>query len=720
MPPAFNRFRRRVRLCCTFAPWVILLGAAGAVRAQAPLPIYTDHLANGFQDWSWAPDNLTNSGPYVYSGSNSISVSPTAQWQALSLHQNNFSTGIYTNVSFWINGGSKGGQMVNVFGVSDQDSQFGYTLPTLSANTWMYYSIPLSKLGVANQTNCNGFWFQLANGNTNTFYVDSIQLNAAPAPSVIHVSLDATNVLRIADARWFGINTAVWDSYFDTPSTKSELTELGLQFLRFPGGSISDDYHWALNVTDSNTWHWATTFTNFAHIATNLGVQEIITANYGTGSPAEAAAWVTDANLVNSNGFKYWEIGNEEYGNWETDSNAFPHDPYCYATNAAAYIRAMKAANPTIKIGVVSETGEDTDINSTNHAATNSVTGQVHYGWTPVMLSTFKQLGVQPDFLIYHWYPEYTDQESDPLLLAGTGNWTGDAASLRSMIDDYFGPPGTNIELLVTENNSNSGAQGKQSVSLVNALYYADSFGQLTQTEFNSFIWWDLRNGVDDSGNLDPSLYGWRLYGDLGIMDGLGTTLTNRYPTYYAIKLMQYFMRAGDAVLPAASDYPLLSAYAARRANGSLTLLVINKDSEASFNASIAISNFIPNAAATLYSYGMPQDNAANTGAGSGDIAAGPVGGAGDFTYTFAPYSATVFAFAPSAPALSVSAASSNPGQVSLQLTGQPNTPYVLQTSTNLMTWTPVLTNTIPATGSPITALLNSAGQQYWRAIWQP
>ena len=26
-------------------------------------------------------------------------------------------------------------------------------------------------------------------------------------------------------------------------------------------------------------------------------------------------------------GFKYWEIGNECYGTWETDSNAVPHDP---------------------------------------------------------------------------------------------------------------------------------------------------------------------------------------------------------------------------------------------------------------------------------------------------------------------------------------------------------------------------------------------------------
>ena len=61
---------------------------------------------------------------------------------------------------------------------------------------------------------------------------------------------------------------------------------------------------------------------------------------------------------------------------------------------------------------------------------------------------------------------------------------------------------GTNIELLVTENNSDSGPDGKQSTSLVNGLYLADSLAQLMKTEFNSFVWWDLRNGTDTSGDF--------------------------------------------------------------------------------------------------------------------------------------------------------------------------------------------------------------------------
>jgi len=705
----------------TFAVLVTFLTAIRAT-AQAPLPIYTDNLVNGFQDWSWAPNNLDNPSP-VFSGSASISVSGTA-WQALWLYHDDFNTALYENLSFVINGGAGGGQVILVEGVTNQSEATAYALLPLPANKWVEYTIPLSRLGLTNQTNCNGFWFLVSSyGTTNTFYVDDVEVSAVLAPAVTHIAINATNAIRTADARWFGVNTAVWDAYLDTPETSSELNEAGFQMLRFPGGSLSDEYHWASNTTLTNTWEWQCPFNDFAAQATNVGANAIITANYGTGTPAEAAAWVRDSNVTNRYGFKYWEIGNEVYGTWETDSNISPNDPYTYATRAKSYIQQMKAADPAIKIGVVVTTGEDTYSNGyTNHPATNSATGQVHDGWTPVLLSTLRELGVTPDFAIYHWYPEYTGTESDPLLLQGTSNWVSDAADLRRQITDYFGPAGTNIELLVTENNSNAGEQGKQSVSLVNGLYHADSLAQLMKTEFNSYIWWDLRNGVETDGNMDPTLYGWRMYGDLSTVNGLGNVLSNRYPHFFTAKLMRYFAGAGDTVLDASSDYALLPAYAAQRTNGSLTMLVINKDSVSHFAASVAIKNYSPGGTATLYSYGMAQDHAAETGIGSCDVAQTNFSGVStNFSYAFAPYSATVFVFAPPAPALSMSGFSPGTGQFVLQLSGQPRVPYVLQNSTDLSNWATVSTNVLAGDAVNITNTVTPGkSRQFWRAAWQP
>jgi hypothetical protein len=133
--------------------------------------------------------------------------------------------------------------------------------------------------------------------------------------SEVRVSVDAGQVVRTVDARLFGINTAIWDGLLDTAETVSALRELGVQALRFPGGSLSDEYHWVPNAIGTNGGACPTSFANFVHVATNLHAQVFITVNYGSGAPEEAAAWVRCANVTNHCGFQYWEIGNENYGN---------------------------------------------------------------------------------------------------------------------------------------------------------------------------------------------------------------------------------------------------------------------------------------------------------------------------------------------------------------------------------------------------------------------
>jgi hypothetical protein len=174
-------------------------------------------------------------------------------------------------------------------------------------------------------------------------------------------------------------------------------------------------------------------------------------------------------------GFKYWEIGNGVYGSWETDSNSPPHDPYTYTLRARDYISLIKGVDPTVKTGVVVTPGEDAYSNYTNPPVVNPRTQQTHNGWTPVLLATLASLGVTPDFAIHHRYPEGPGAETDAGLLASSTGWASDAANLRQQITDYFGPGGTNIELVCTENNSVSSNPGKQSTSLVNGLFMADN-----------------------------------------------------------------------------------------------------------------------------------------------------------------------------------------------------------------------------------------------------
>jgi alpha-N-arabinofuranosidase len=758
------RFLKALAVCVSAC-----LVALVKVSAQAPTIIYSDLLLNGFQDWSWGTRDFANPSP-VHNGSESISAS-LGDWEAISFYHSDLNASAYTSLSFWANGGTNGGQRLQLYAEYGANSAPAVQLPALPANTWTQIVVTLGALGVATVTNLNRLDLQLtSSGTTGEFYLDDVQLGANAAPALVHLTANRAQALRTADSRWAAVNTAIWDGNFDTATTISLMKEMGVKLLRAPGGSLSDDYHWASNTTDANTWTWQTSFASFVQVATNVGAQAIITVNYGSGTPNEAAAWVAYANgrttnttslgvdppgvnwqtvaywaslraaapLAQDDGknflrlsrsapfcLTYWEIGNECYGTWETDTNANAHDAYTYALRAKSYLQQMRAVDPTIKIGVVVTTGEDSSANGyTNHSAVNARTGQTHYGWTPVLLTTLKSLGVIPDFVIHHVYPEWSNPnnpagaDSDQSLLQSSTSWAADAADLRQQISDYAGAAGAGIELLCTENNADAGAQGKQSTSLVDGLYYADSRGQLMKTEFNSFVWWDFRNGTDTSGWFDSSLYGWRTYGDLGMVNGLNT----RHPAFYAAKLMQYFAQAGDTILATSSDYPWLSMYAAQKTSGALSLLVLNKDPTTTFNTQVALTGYSPAASATIRSFGIPQDEAARTNgpAAAQDIATNVfTGAATTFNYNFPALSLTLFTLGPSAPTLAVVP----PAQAGLvlRLQGQPGARYYLQAATDLINWASVSTNSLTASWVNITNPIPAGtAMKLYRAVWQP
>ena len=402
------------------------------------MALYQDSLANGWNNWSWADVN-TASTTTVHTGSSAIAVTADA-FEALYLQHNPLPTDTYQSLKFWINGGATGGQTLNVIGLLHDVAQPAVPIGPLAPAVWQEVVIPLSQLGIASAQDLTGLWLQDNSGTTQpTFYVDDISLEFAPPPSVVNVTVDPKQKIRKVDRRMFGLNAAVWDSVFGTPTTQQLLTELNNQALRFPGGSLSDVYHWQTNMSDGQTFQWANSFDNFIQIAAQTHAAVYITANYGTGTPEEAAEWVRTANVVNKRNVRYWEIGNENYGSWEADNNTRPHDPVTYANRFKEYWRQMKAVDPSIKIGAVVVTGEDNFANYTDHPVTNTRTGQVHNGWTPVLLDTLRQLGVTPDFVVYHRYEQAPGGESDLFLLSSAASWPNDAANLRQMLDDYLG-----------------------------------------------------------------------------------------------------------------------------------------------------------------------------------------------------------------------------------------------------------------------------------------
>ena len=718
------------KIICFAVTLAFLTAATSEIFASDDLLIFSDQRNNGWADWSWAPHLGTTN---AHSGTNAISVVPSGGYQALYFEHDNIDTTIYTNLTLWVNGGTNGGQVVGVSGLlsgAEQTRQNIGINGKLPTNAWLKVTLSLSSMGLASKTNLTGIEIWSNSGNTQSnFFVDDISLAAAPAPAVVHVSLLATQSIRTLDARVFGINQVAWDGNLDTPTTVSILHDLGNPCLRWPGGSWGDGYHWTnepWSTGATNARNWGSFSTNFIHVATNTHAQAFIIANYGSGTPEEAAFGVRMFNVTNHCNFKYWEIGNEVGGSWETDNNTNPpwqpHDPWTYAMRFTNYYAQMKAVDPTIKIGAVADITEDGTSNYTNHPVVNPRTGVAHNGWTPVMLTYLRSNNVTPDFLIEHKYPP---ADGDTCNLLWSSTWASDVVGLRQMVTDYLGSAGTNVTLECTENGSTGDAQ---SVSLVGGLLYADSLGQVLQTELNSRVWWDTRNNGPDGGsvtNPDPALYGWRTnssgyyYEDGGIVYNAGAP-TNRYPKYYAAKLMPYFAAGGDSVVKVTNDYKLLGTYAVKRTNGSLTLLVINKSSSSNLAVVVNVSGYLPATNATLYNYGIPQDTAAQTGVGSPDIQTNYLASAGiNFTNTFAPYSVSVLVFNPAPPPL-LALPSLAAGKFVFQLQGQPGARYVLQYATNLnLAWKSYSTNTLSAFTQNFSNLV-SGSPQFWRAQWLP
>jgi len=613
------------------------------------MALYDDRFAEGWDNWSWASVDGANIAP-SNSGTSSVAVR-SGPFTALAFHHAAMDTTTFASLTFWVNVGPQGGQVVNLRALrSGNLTAQSFTLPTAPdpQQPWHKVTVPLDALGIAGAPDLTDIWFQEMAGadqTANPYFIDDLRLDLGPAPAAVHVTVDADQRLRTVDPRLFGINANVWDGAFNTSTTADLLLEADNRALRFGGGSLSDMYHWQTNTSEGETFQWATNLDAFANVALATDARVFITANYGSGSPEEAAAEVKYANKTKRYDFKYWEIGNENYGPWEFDNNTRPHDPVTYATRFAEYFRQMKAVDHGIKIGAVVVAGEDSFANYPDESAVNPRTAATHVGWNAVLLATLAKLGVTPDFVIYHRYEQGPNGESDSFLLNAARTWGNDAAAIRGMLNDYLGAAAKQVEIVCTENNSVFSNTGKQTTSLVNGLFMADSLANIMKTEFDGFFWWNLRNGQDLANNNKFSLYGWRQYGDYGIVTAATPAgPADRYPTFYVKKLLQHFARGGERVIAATGDYTGLGAYAVRdpRTHG-LNLLLINKHPVATLDVKITVKGFHPARPADVFSYGIPQDEAARTGLGSADIARSKTTVHGStFTWRPAPYSATV------------------------------------------------------------------------------
>ncbi|MEU4300475.1 cellulose binding domain-containing protein [Kitasatospora aureofaciens] len=415
----------------------------------------------------------------------------------------------------------------------------------------------------------------------------------AAAASSVSVSVDAALQLATVPATGVGVNIPVYDANMNAAATPGLLSTAGINTVRYPGGSHSDVYHWQTGTAENGQYVAPNTgFDAFMGTARAAGAQPIITANYGSGTPQEAAAWVQYANVTKGYGVEYWEIGNEVYGNgeynatWEYDTHS-SKSATTYANNVLQYVSAMKAADPSVRIGAV--------LTTPGYWPDGIVGPGDTMDWNHTVLSI---AGSKIDFAIVHAYPTSTSPAD--LLTKPQAQNAGITGAVRSLINQYAGSNAPNVGIAVTEANAQTYLDTSP-----NGLFAPDNY--LTWLENGAFNvdWWDLRNGTDCT--KVTTVEGATDYNDGGMVSSgspCEPAVNTPFPAYYGIQMISRLGAPGDTLVKAASSSSLLTAHAVRRANGDVDVMLINKDPNNDATVNLSYTGFTPSSATpTVHSY---------------------------------------------------------------------------------------------------------------------
>jgi Cellulose binding domain/Fibronectin type III domain len=434
---------------------------------------------------------------------------------------------------------------------------------------------------------------------------------AATAATAASVTVNANSGLGTIPASAIGLNTAVYDGDMNDTPIPGLLKAAGIDALRYPGGSYSDIYNWQTNVAQGGYDAPDTSFSDFMGTAQAAGAQPILTVNYGTGTPALAAAWVKDADVTSNYGIQYWEVGNEVYGNgtyganWETDSHCdtsaggspvtigsepsqtYDCGPTQYADNVLQYMSAMKAADSGIHVCAVLTTPGFWPDNVTNSQYPDS--------WNQTVLSI---LGSSTDCVIVHYYP---GGSSTAGMLTDPQDISGIVSTLHSQISTYAGVNPSSVHILVTESNSSLDSDTQPS-----ALFASDMYMTWLENGVTNVDWWDEHNGAGTISTVDGATD----YGDYGIFSNASSSSGTTEPAaetpfapYYGIAMLSKLGSPGDEMVSATSSNALLRVHAVRRAGGSLDVLIDNEDPSNAYTVSLTTSGFTASGSPTVYTY---------------------------------------------------------------------------------------------------------------------
>ena len=388
------------------------------------------------------------------------------------------------------------------------------------------------------------------------FFMLTLQ-SAQAAPVILTVQSD--QVLRRDADRFIGVDlNYIRDSDLNRPKARplnTALKDMGVRWLRYPGGEKSNFYEWAQPPYAAphpvSLGYYGMVagarldFDQYIAHCRAVGAEPYVVVGYEsekhTGRTRaqwieSAAAWVTYARKKQS-GVRYWEIGNE---NWNNHKGT----PEELAEIVTEFSRAMKAADPSIHLGA-SGNGD---------------------GWWAKFLPT---AAPALDFISLSLYNCWDWKSYDHFVQHPDEDTIGDVKTALKAIDKYaHAVDRARLKVIVAETNSKDysdhGWAGTN--TLGHTLVSFDTLGRcMGQPRVLTAMVWTTRWMSDDEAKHSQ----WYALGPENEI----------LPTGRALALWGQFVQK-DLVAVSGGSGPI-SAYASRSDDGrTLTVWVLNRGEE--------------------------------------------------------------------------------------------------------------------------------------------